>query len=154
LTFSVADVSGSSVEITEETDRNTFLPACTSEEEAQLQALVPEFLTAYVNYTGSANRMAYANLSRLKLLLVKGGALSDRLSAAVGGLLYAQSYGDTILSSTIHGLYKISNERFLCDVSYVLQTIGHQGAVETEHNIKLVYLLTDSGLKVEAMTHY
>lgn len=154
LTFEVTDGEGNPVDITTETDLNTFLPCCTHEEESQLKQLTSDFLNAYINYTGSANRMAYANLSRLKQHVVKGGALSERLSAAFGSLVYAQSYGDEIVSTTFHEIYKISEERYLCDLTYILRSVGHNGAVDTEHNYKLIFMQTGNGLKVEAMTNY
>lgn len=154
LPFAVSDSFGSPVEITPETDLNQFIPGCSEEEEAQLRSLTAEFLATYINYTGSANRMAHANLSRLKLLLVKGGELSERLSAAFGSLVYAQSYGDEILSTSFNGIYKLSTERYMCDVSYVLQSIGHKGAVDTQQNMKIVFLMTNDGLRVEAITLY
>ena len=76
--FVVTNAEGEALDITPETDLNSLLPQCTTEEEAQLQKLTSDFLTAYINYTGSANRMAYANLSRLKQYVVKDGALSQR----------------------------------------------------------------------------
>lgn len=154
FTFSVTDPEGNPVQITADTDRNSMLPRCTAEEESQIQQLTTDYLTAYINYTGSANRMSYANLKKLKQYVVRDSALATRLSAAFGGLVYAQSNGDEITSMTFNGMYPVTEDRYCCDVSYVLKTIGHNGAVETNNSTRLILLRTEEGLKVEAMANY
>ena len=48
----------------------------------------------------------------------------------------------------------MGGERFYCDLTYIVETVGREGAVETTNNLKLIILETENGLKIEAMTRY
>ena len=154
LAFAVTDASGSPVEITAETDMDSFIPRGSPEETADAEELLRKFLVRYTVYSSSANRDAPGNYAWLNQLLVPRGELSKRLMTALDGLQYVQSMGDEIVSTDIHGIYKLSEERYMCDVSYVLRTKGRKGAVEMEQNMKVILLQTNNGLRVEAMTRY
>lgn len=154
LDFVVTDASGSPVEITPDTPMDLFLPGCTEEEYAKLQKLVLDFLNRYIAYSSSANHDAPGNYAWLNQMLIPGSDLSRRLGSALDGLQYVQNLRDKIVSTQINGIYKLSDERYLCDISYVLEVLGRKGVVELEHNMKVVFLQTNYGLRVEAMTQY
>lgn len=150
----ICNESGEPVTITDDTDMNGFIPVCSEEYRAELNDLVDIFLSRYAAFTGSSNRAPEASYMRLVKLLVPNGELAERLKTALDGLQFAQSYGDTVLEYQINHMYHISEGRYMCDVTYVLQTYGKKGAVQTINNMKLIYLETSEGLKVEAMTLY
>lgn len=154
LTLDVTDTEGNPVEITGETDLNQFLPGCSEQQITELDTFVNGFLGRYVTFTGSANDAASANYVRLKAYLVEDGELAKRLYTAIDGLNYAQSRGDTIQEITVHRYVDIGDGRYMCDVTYIVETIGTKGAVDTTNNLKLIILNTSDGLKVEAMTRY
>ena len=83
-----------------------------------------------------------------------GGDLEKRLATAVDGLKWSQSAGDTITQFTMNHHYKLEDTRYLCDVTYVLETIGRKGTIETTNNMKLILVETEKGLKVEAISVY
>lgn len=154
LSFQVLDRNGQPVEITDETDRNTLLPACSEQEIARLKPFVEGFLDKYVTFSSSANDAVTMNFMQLKKYLVPNGELLQRLSTALDGLQWAQSKGDFIQNITLNQYVSLEEQRYLCDVTYIVATMGNKGTVETTNNLKLIILDTDSGLKVEAMTRY
>lgn len=150
----VLDRDGNVVEIREETDLNRFIPVCDDSEGEQLYAALETFLNRYVAFTGSANREIQGNYARLQSCLVKNGALAQRLRKAFDGLQYAQSYSDTIREIMVHQYYRVSPQRYMCDVTYVVDTVGRHGLITSENNMKVVFLETADGLKVEALSSY
>lgn len=153
-TMDVTDREGNSVEITEETDYNSLLPACTQEELESIDELMEQFLARYVDFTGSSTGSASANYNKLIKHLVPDGELAKRLSTAIGGLYYAQSLRDTIQETTVNQYANLGDGRYFCDISYVVETVGKKGAVDVSYNLKVIMLVTDVGLRVEAMTRY
>lgn len=154
MVFAVADTQGNPVEITPDTAMDQFLPGCPQEEYTRLENLALDFLNRYIAYSSSANHDAPGNYAWLNQLLIPGSDLSKRLGSALDGLQYVQNLRDRIVSTEINGIYKLSEERYLCDISYVLEVLGRKGTVELSHSMKLVFLQTRYGLRVEAMTQY
>lgn len=155
LSFDVQDREGNVVLLEENMDLSVLLPICSPEDEARLTTFTNHFLSAYVIYTGGANGMSPAhNYYILYDYLIPKSALANRLYTAIDGLRYAQSNGDNICSVDIHQLAVLEENRFYCDVTYIVETFGREGAVQTTNNLKLIILETDDGLKVEAMTRY
>lgn len=152
--LAVTDADGNAVEITEETDRNTFLPDCSEAEKTSLHTLVNTFVERYIAFTGSANGAVQSNYNRLAEVLVPDGDLAARLKKAFDGLTYAQSNGDTLLELTMNRYAKLGQGQYLCDFTYIVQTYGRKGAVETTSNMKVIIVETANGLKVEAISSY
>lgn len=155
LTFSVKDRNGNPVDITEDTDYASFLPQCSDEQESVLRTMIEEFLHAYVIYTGGANGYSAAhNYYILYPYLIPNSDLAARLYTAIDGLQYAQSNRDTIQQASVNHLADLGDDRYYCDVTYIVETWGREGAVQTTNNLKLIILETEDGLKVESMTRY
>lgn len=154
LSFEVLDSLGTPIEITSDTNMNQFLPNCSGDEYSKLERLALDYLNRYICYSSSANHDAPGNYAWLNQMLIPGSELSKRLGSALDGLQYVQNLRDKILSTQINAIYKIGQQRYLCDISYVLEVLGRKGVVELEHNMKLVFLETRYGLRVEVMTQY
>ena len=154
LALTVLNEDGNEVEITTDTDLNAFIPRCSEAEKAQLDALMEPFLTSYIAFTGSANKSIERNYRNMIAYMVPDGTLAQRLRTAFEGLTFAQSSSDKITQITIHDYYRLSDERFLCDITYHLETVGRKGKVESTNNMKIVFLKMEEDLKVEAMTTY
>lgn len=150
----VLDPAGKSVSIGEDTDADTLLGNCTEEERAELKALTEGFLEKYVQFCGSANKSITGNYYQMKAYLVPDGELAKRLLSAFDGLAYAQSHGDRINSVEIHHYIRLDAERYLCDATYLVDTYGLRGWVQTTNNVKVVAVQTEKGLLIEAMTRY
>lgn len=151
--FTVTAPTGQNVDLTEAVDWNLLIQTCTAEEEAELENLSKDFISKYIAFT-SSRKSVQKNYNRLAKLMVSGGELAKRLMNAIDGLQYAQSYGDSVVDFQVNQCVRISDERVMCDVSYILRTIGTKGAVETTNNMKIVFLATSQGLKVEAIASY
>lgn len=151
---SIRDGAGQEVALTDETDRSPYFHNCTEEEGLELDAVTRRFIDRYVTFTGSANRASMANFYSLKTCVVPGGDLEDRMVNALDGLQYAQSYGDQLASLTTHHQVRLAEGRYLCDVSYELDTTGHNGTVRTQTNMQLVFVRAGAELLVERLTTY
>lgn len=155
MELSVSDEKGTPVSVTEETDWNLYLDNCTREEQAQVETFMEDFLECYVTFTGSANRSAKANYQRLrKNFLIPDSALAQRLYTALDGLAYAKSNGDRLDDVAFHRFTRIEDDRYFCDVTYTVITYGTAGKVQTSNNMKVMLVMTEDGLRVEAMTRY
>lgn len=154
LAVDVIDREGKTIQITEETSYSTLLPGCNASQTTQLEQLVNEFIGAYVTFTGSSNGTVNRNYANLRKFLIQDSDLAYRLYTAIDGLDYAQSRGDSIQQILINQLADVGNARYYCDLTYIVETLGREGAVETTNNLRVIILETDDGLKIEAMTRY
>lgn len=151
--FTVTDHNGQIVAVTEDMNWDPVIQTCTEEEEAELETLALDFVQKYVTFTGSRKNVQ-SHYSKLAKLMVSGGDLAQRLMKAIDGMQYAQSAGDSVVDFQVNQCVRISEERYMCDVTYVLQTITKNGTVEADINMKIVFLETQQGLKVEAIANY
>lgn len=155
IELSVSDENGQPVTISEETDRDTFLENCSSQEQEQLEAFMGDFIESYVAFTGASNQSSKANYQWLrKNFLVPDSALAQRLYTALDGLAYAQSYGDRVAEIIVHRVSRLDDTHYFCDATYCVDTYGKAGIVQTRNNMKVILLVTVDGLRVEAMTRY
>ncbi len=150
----VTDAKGNPVIIDENTDYDAFLDNCTDAEKTELKTFSERFIDSYVTFTGSANGTERANYAALMNFVVPGSDLANRMKMALDGLTYAQSRGDEIASITINRQIAISDERYLCDITYLVDTTGREGVVQTTNNVQIIVIRTENGLLVEALTSY
>ncbi len=154
LTLSVTDPEGNPYTLDETVDINAFVDNCTEEEVIALDAFVADYLDRYVVFSGSANDAAYYNYTKLIELVVEDSKLAQRMYDAIEGLQFAQSKSDTIQSIDMHHCVNMGEGKYLCDITYLVDTWGHEGIVQTTNNVKLLVVQTDSGLKAETMISY
>lgn len=153
ITLEVRDLQGGSAVLGADEDY-PFQDNCTQQQEEQLQTFVEEFLRRYVIFSGCANDARVSNYINVVAMVVDGSRLQTRMRDAIDGLQFAQSNGDKIASIDIHQMIDLGEEKYLCDVTYLVDTTGHKGVVQTSNNVKIIVTQTDSGLKAEAMTSY
>jgi hypothetical protein len=155
LEFEILDRDGEPVIHYEDGDYTAFLPACSDETSDSLKGLIDAFIPAYVIYTGGANGYSPAyNYRQVEEYLIRGSELAKRMYTAIDGLQYAQSQRDSLKGILVNQTADIGEGRYFCDVTYIVETVGREGAVETTNNLKLIILETENGLKIEAMTRY
>lgn len=153
ITLEVRDPQGETAVLGEDEDYG-FPDNCTQQQVQQLQAFTEEFLRRYVVFSGCANDARITNYVNVSAMVVEGSRLQTRMRDAVEGLRYAQSNGDKIASIEIHQMIDLGEGRYLCDVTYLVDTTGRKGVVQTSNNVKIIVVETDNGLKAEAMTSY
>lgn len=150
----VTDSVGNPVTIDATTDLSAFLNNCTQEDNAKLQNFVEEFLPKYVNFTSNAGANPQRNYTRLIAYMVPDSDLADRMYEAISGLKWISDRKSKISSITVNHCIDVGLQRYLCDVTYAVDTTDFSGAVQAVANLKLIVLETDNGLKVEGMTSY
>lgn len=154
IELQVADRQGQAVVIDENTDLNDFVTNCTADEMAQLEKFNQDFIKAYINFLTSTRYTRIANHNALKPYLVPGSDLATRVKNALDGLLFGQSQSDVLVELTINHAVKASDDRYILDVTYVVDTTGRQGVVQTTNNAQYVAVQTEDGLQVERLLSY
>jgi hypothetical protein len=154
VTMEIPDASGNPVSITSDMDMNTLLPVCTTEQDAAIKEFTRRFVDLWVAFSGSTNETKGGNYWRLKEILSSDGALAERLYSALDGLSFGQSNGSTIQSITINRSVPMGNGTYMCDMTYVVSTMGRKGAVETVTNMKLILVTEGGNIRLKAMEQY
>ena len=154
ISLQVTDPEGDPVTIDENTDFNAFLANCSADELAQLEEFNKDFIKAYINFLTSTRDNRTANHKALKAYLLTGSDLATRVKNAVDGLLFGQSKSDKLVELTVNHAVKISDDRYMLDVTYVVDTKGRQGVVQTTNNAQYVVVQTEEGLKAEMLLSY
>ena len=154
ISLEVTDPEGNPATFDEATDWDAFVDNCTADELAQLEAFNEEFIKAYINFLTSNGNNRVANHKALKPYLLPGSDLATRVKNAVDGLLFGQSKSDKLVELTVNHAVKISDDRYILDVTYVVDTKGRQGVVQTVNNAQYVAVQTEDGLQVEMLLSY
>lgn len=150
----VKDADGKEIVIDENTDYNVFLENCTEEEKVELKTFSDAFVNSYVQFTGNANDNAKGNYSNLMKYVVADSDLAGRMKMALDGLSYAQSKGDKVVSITINRAISLGDNRYVCDVTYEVDTTGRNGVVRTTTNAQIIVVRTENGMKAESLNIY
>ena len=154
LELETLDAEGNLVTVTEDTDMNSLLPLLDQTQGERVSSLCRDFLYRYVAFTsGTGGSISYNYVQVIKYLIPEG-ELAKRLATAIDGLQYAQSWGDNIKEITINRLIDLGDYRYLCDVTYIVETYAKAGLLSTENNLKLILTDSEYGLRIEAMTRY
>ena len=72
----------------------------------------------------------------------------------VKGLRSLLGRGDQVAEIDIHHLYALSEDAYLCDVTYYVDTTGREGVVRTTTNARIVVIRSAGKLLVESMIGY
>lgn len=148
-TLSVTDPEGNPVVIADDTDMNTFLPACSEEEIAQLSVIANDYIKDYVAFVSVANSDTQGNFQRLKEHVVPGGDLENRFRAAIDGLYWVSDRHASVSDINISYQMEIEDGRYLCNVTYVVETNTFSGpSLATNHEI-MIFVQTEDGLRAE-----
>ncbi len=149
------DANGERVEINELTDLDPYLNNCTEAVHQELDTYIRDFIDRYTRYLTSRLDNRQENYSNLTPLLVRGSDLYNRVSRAFDGFQYGQSKSDTITDFVTHYLIDLGEGKYLCDVTYEVDSLGRDGNLHHSVNNARVFLIrTDSGLKAERLISY
>lgn len=150
----ITDPSGNEVTFDENTDWTQYFHNCTDDEESALDEFTKVYVERYVAFTGSKRNTRNGNYKKLIEYVVTDSDFATRLKDALDGLQFGQSQGDKVVSLVANHQVRLEEGRYLCDITYEVDTTGKKGVVRTTTNAKLMVVQTDSGLKVESMTIY
>lgn len=154
LEMTVTDPEGNPVTLDENFDWSQFYHNCTDEETKALDEFTEIFVERYVAFTGSNKNTRYGTYDKLIEYVVADSDLARRLQTAIAGLQFGQSQGDKVVSIVAHHQFRIEEGRYICDITYEVDTTGKEGVVRTTTNAKLFIVETDDGLKLESMSIY
>lgn len=132
-------------------DPKAFLDNCTDAEKLDLNDIVSSFITSYIHFTSQTGNDLNGNLQRLCSHVVPGGSLEKRMRDAARGLQWVTDRRVIIESIEINQYISIGNGRYICNVTYVVNTNYISGNIQSQSQLSLVIAQTDAGLKAEAM---
>lgn len=135
-------------------DPYSLIPAVEEETAEELEEFLSEFLEQYVIFAGCANDNRHANYQKVIKLVVPESNLAKRMYDALDGLQFAQSRGDKIADIQVNRLAQLDEEAYLFDVTYQVDTTGHDGVVRTTTNARIVIVRSEGKLLVESMAGY
>ena len=155
ITLRAVDAKGQPVEITQESDLDPYLNNCAQALHMELDTYIRDFIGRYTRYLTSRIDNRLHNYQQLMLLLAQGSDLEKRINQAYDGLQYGQSKSDTIVSFNTNYIIDLGGEKYLCDVTYEVDTLGRDGKLHRSVNNAWVFLVrTGSGLKAERLLSY
>lgn len=150
---SVYDASGRPFVMDENFDENDLITLKDQKTVEELKAFIEEFLDIYVIFAGCANDSHEINYQRVIKYVVPGSKLAQRM-LDLEGMQFAQSRGDEVADIDIHHYLELSEDSYLCDVTYKVDTIGREGLVQTTSNAKILIVRSGDTLLVESMIGY
>lgn len=150
----VYDADGKPFVMDENFDENMLIELADQNTRKKLDAFLDEFLDIYVIFAGCANDNRYYNYSRVIQYVVPESNLAKRMLEALDGLHYAQSKGDEVAEILVHHYVALPGGRYMCDVTYKVNTIGTEGMVQTTTNVKMILVESGNTLLVESMIGY
>lgn len=155
LKFELKDKDGQTAQIPEGQDLESFFADnCTEQEKAEVKTLSENFIRAYVWFMSNTNHNAYGNYYEAMQYIVPGSELDSRLYQTIEGQYYAHSRGDDIQSITLNSAMNLGGGNYFADLTYVVDTTGQKGVVQTTNNLKLIISRTDDGLKAADIASY
>ena len=151
--LTVKDAAGAEVAIDENTDLEQFLQNCSDQELADMNTFLEGYIPSYVDFisvTGGQGAMQ-RNLNNLKKWMVPNGELAKRMADTTAALLWVTDRRASVSAITLGRCLRLEEGRYLCDVTYVVDTRDHTGKVEVTNHIDLIVVATDAGLRAESM---
>lgn len=150
----VTDPEGELFDLEKVDDRNKLAENCDPEIVEELDDFVDLFVNRYVAYAGGSNKHTDSNLASLLKIIVPGSEYAERMNGAWYGQLYTQSYGDKIVEINNNYFFQLEEGKYVCDVTYLVDTTGKQGVVRTTNNVRIVVVETNVGLRVLTVYSY
>ena len=143
--FTMTDRNGNRMGAPEGYTEAELLANCSEQEQEQIKKLLDSFLPRYIMCLSNANDNAYGNYAALKPYVVEGSDIDRRVRDNIEGQTWAQSRGDTVEERQDNLLMKLGGGYYLADISYTLDTVGHQGHVKSLNNARIWLSWTDEG---------
>ena len=136
------------------TDQAAYLNSCTASEITKLDDIVKKFVKSYVDFSSRNGGDSYDNYDAMERYMVPDGELAKRMYEAIAGLSWVSDRGAKINSLTINHRIPLSDGRYLCDVTYVVDTKNFSGQIQTTSHVQLIVREMSVGMRVEAMQAY
>lgn len=143
------------LDVTGEDYETVFLrDNCGEEEEQALRQTLEDFVKRYIAFSGSTKASARGNLANLRRYIASGSPLYTRLASALDGLSFGQSVRDQLQEIKYHHLLRLEENLYFCDITYLVNTTGRKGVVQTTNNMKLLVVRERESLKITELSSY
>lgn len=119
-----------------------------------ITAFAQEFTPRYVNCLSNVSHNAAMNYLQIQPYVVPDSELDQRLKAAIGGQVFAQSRGTSISDVRIHEVFNLENEYYIVDMSYSVLTYTDNGSTTTDTDLYLVLYRDEEVLKAQMVVLY
>ncbi len=153
-TMTLADPSGKEITQADLEDPSCYISNCTDDETAALDTIAGSFIRSYVAFTSRTGGDNYRNYLALKEFMVTDGELSKRMYAALDGLSWISDRGAVLSELDIHHYIHVGEGRYLCDLTYVVDTNNHTGSIQSISSLWVFFVQTENGLRAESMLSY
>ena len=150
----VTDPDGNIVTIDENTDMEAFVNNCTAEELSQIQSFAEDFINQYMVFVSCYNSVRKQNYKALIEYIVDDAPLEKRMYEAMDGLQWVTSQDVTVMEVKINGCTNLGGGRYLCDLTYITETIRYVGTTQDATNTKMILVLSGNKLLAESMQNY
>ncbi len=150
----VYDLNGKPFTMDENFDENTLIAVTDTDKINKLDTFLDKFIDIYVVFAGCANDARFKNYERVIQYVVPGSNLARRMEEALDGMQFAQSRGDEVEEIQVHHYIQLTDGKYMCDVTYKVNTLGHEGVVQTTTNVKMIIVQSGNKLLVESMIGY
>ena len=70
------------------------------------------------------------------------------------GLMWVTDRNASVESMDVNHYVDLGGGRYLCDITYTVNTRDISGSIQAVSGLKIIFLETDSGLKAESMLTY
>lgn len=154
LPLRITDALGNEVTLEENTDMNRYLDNCPADIKSQLDSAIDGFIRAYVDFTSCTGGDTYANYNKLTRHMVSGGELAQRMRSAIDGLYWVSDRHASLDHIDVHHYVRTGEGKYICTLTYVVNTTTFSGSTQTTTNVKLVFVETANGLRAEGMLNY
>ncbi len=149
------DANGKPVKITKESDLDPYLNNCTEAVHNELNIFIRDFVDRYTRYLASRVDNRQTNYQQLNPLLVNGSDLKKRISHAYDSLQWGKSKSDTITDFTSNYIIDLGGGKYLCDVTYEVDSLGRDGKLHHSVNNAQIFLVrAGSSLQAERLISY
>ena len=154
-TISPRVLDGNGRDVTGEDYETVFLQDnCGEEENQALRQTLETFVKRYIAFSGSTKASARGNLASLRRSIASGSPLYTRLASALDGLSFGQSTWDQLQEIQYHHLLRLEENLYFCDITYLVNTSGRKGVVQTTNNMKLLVTREGQSLKITELSSY
>ena len=127
---------------------------CTEAETERLNRFIQDYCKYYVAFMGSHRDLIYTNYANLKPYLLDGSDLATRMYSALDGMTWSNNRSNELQSVNINYCIKLEEGKYLCDMTYYVNTLGNKGYVVTENNARVFVRWNNAGVFAEEMLSY
>ena len=152
--LTVTDPEGTPAVFDETTDMNAYIDNCTVSQKEELDSALHNFVYSYVDFISRKNNDSDGNYRKLSQYIVPKSDLQSRIIQAMKGLMWVTDRNASVESMDVNHYVDLGGGRYLCDITYTVNTRDISGSIQAVSGLKIIFLETDSGLKAESMLTY